>query len=114
MNHFSKQNKQVETTLAWADKVDVSRIDLFLTIEVKLKVNMRLTWARQLGQKVKQVQGQGQPWRDAASVIVVARDRDGISKSEFDYKLVMLRRSAKSKFMPNAYVFPGGATHKVL
>ena len=26
----------------------------------------------------------------------------------FDYKVLMLKRSSKSKFMPNAFVFPGG------
>ena len=28
----------------------------------------------------------------------------------FDYEILMLRRSAKSQFMPNAYVFPGGVS----
>ncbi len=59
------------------------------------------------------------PWRDAASAILVARnalvaganDGDKVvsdDKNKFDYKVLMLRRSAKSAFMPNAYVFPGG------
>ena len=26
----------------------------------------------------------------------------------FDYRVLMVKRSSKSKFMPNAYVFPGG------
>lgn len=29
-------------------------------------------------------------------------------KSRFDYDVLMLKRSSKSGFMPNAYVFPGG------
>jgi len=30
--------------------------------------------------------------------------------SIFDYQVLMLKRSSKSKFMPNAYVFPGGVS----
>jgi len=65
-------------------------------------------------------------WRDAATLILTAKsDKTGIAKSlsgakksadrnvtdysaHFDYKVLMLKRSSKSKFMPNAYVFPGG------
>lgn len=45
-------------------------------------------------------------WRDAATLILVARS--GAKRN--GYKILMLKRSAKSKFMPNAYVFPGGVT----
>ena len=52
------------------------------------------------------------PWRDAASVLLFARNSvlKEATKSRFDYRVLMLRRSAKSKFMPNAYVFPGGVS----
>ncbi|XP_068597979.1 acyl-coenzyme A diphosphatase NUDT19 [Brachionichthys hirsutus] len=72
-------------------------------------------------------------WKEAATLILVAGQRpvsDGFSrtarsvacahlgsshgqshlphKSSFDYDVLMLKRSSKSGFMPNAYVFPGG------
>ena len=31
-------------------------------------------------------------------------------KSSFDYRVLLLKRSSKSKFMPNALVFPGGVS----
>ena len=67
-------------------------------------------------------------WRDSSSLILVFRNAlySGHPKTEFtarktslgnypktfDYSLLMLKRSSKSKFMPNAYVFPGGVTDK--
>ena len=52
-------------------------------------------------------------WRDSSSLILVFRNSliSGAPKI-FDYTLLMLKRSSKSKFMPNAYVFPGGVTDK--
>ncbi|XP_076855170.1 acyl-coenzyme A diphosphatase NUDT19 [Brachyhypopomus gauderio] len=67
-------------------------------------------------------------WKEAATVILAAKTRHcqstdslqrngeqapgcGTSlthKSAFDYKVLLLKRSGKSGFMPNAYVFPGG------
>ena len=66
-------------------------------------------------------------WRDAATLILTANSNNvtcsvGASKksetsplaniniysSMFNYSVLMLKRSSKSKFMPNAYVFPGG------
>jgi len=64
-------------------------------------------------------------WRDAATLILTAKApiRDSFAKTKslninlaapeecshlFDYKVLMLKRSSKSKFMPNAFVFPGG------
>ncbi|XP_066917000.1 acyl-coenzyme A diphosphatase NUDT19-like [Clytia hemisphaerica] len=41
-------------------------------------------------------------WREAATLILA------VKSSANAYKLLMLQRSAASKFMPNAYVFPGG------
>ncbi|XP_056600975.1 nucleoside diphosphate-linked moiety X motif 19 [Triplophysa dalaica] len=66
-------------------------------------------------------------WREAATVIVTAGMRHAQSAeclraavdkvtapscvphtSAFDYEVLLLKRSGKSGFMPNAYVFPGG------
>ncbi|XP_068172828.1 acyl-coenzyme A diphosphatase NUDT19 [Antennarius striatus] len=70
-------------------------------------------------------------WKEAATLILVAGHRpvpDGLSRTplavagsnrgrspgppplphRFDYDVLMLKRSHKSGFMPNAYVFPGG------
>jgi len=61
-------------------------------------------------------------WRDAATLILTAKSPVGknlpqfsgdlsapaVCSNHFDYKVLMLKRSSKSKFMPNAYVFPGG------
>jgi len=58
-------------------------------------------------------------WRDAASLILTARTKqkptnmlNGDWSNIFDYQVLMLKRSSKSKFMPNAYVFPGGVISK--
>ena len=49
-------------------------------------------------------------WRDSASMIIFAKKATAKmpSSSKTDYELLMLRRSGKSKFMPNTFVFPGG------
>uniref|UniRef100_H3C472 Acyl-coenzyme A diphosphatase NUDT19 n=1 Tax=Tetraodon nigroviridis TaxID=99883 RepID=H3C472_TETNG len=56
-------------------------------------------------------------WKEAATLILAAGHRlgaDGLSsrtpphQPRFDYDVLMLQRSSKSGFMPNAYVFPGG------
>lgn len=39
---------------------------------------------------------------------VVSRKENLLHKSAFDYEVLLLKRSRKSGFMPNAYVFPGG------
>eukprot|EP00088_Acartia_fossae_P004485 TRINITY_DN11920_c0_g1_i1.p1 TRINITY_DN11920_c0_g1~~TRINITY_DN11920_c0_g1_i1.p1 ORF type:complete len:386 (+),score=28.98 TRINITY_DN11920_c0_g1_i1:87-1244(+) len=70
-------------------------------------------------------------WREAASLILAAHkprlsppishksstsatitDTDSIPEwnTVFDYQVLMLKRSSKSKFIPNAYVFPGGVS----
>ncbi|XP_033754942.1 nucleoside diphosphate-linked moiety X motif 19-like [Pecten maximus] len=61
-------------------------------------------------------------WREAATLILVAKRAPVISgisnrieKSirKYDYDILMLKRSSRSKFMPKLYVFPGGAAHDV-
>ncbi|XP_054892716.1 nucleoside diphosphate-linked moiety X motif 19 [Poeciliopsis prolifica] len=66
-------------------------------------------------------------WKEASTVILAAGRRLGADSlpsrpplegngaatqlphsSHFDYDVLLLKRSAKSTFMPNAYVFPGG------
>ena len=47
-------------------------------------------------------------WRDAATVILTAKNGRHVTPNTFDYSVLMLKRSSKSKLMPNAYVFPGG------
>ncbi|KAG1955622.1 nucleoside diphosphate-linked moiety X motif [Pimephales promelas] len=63
-------------------------------------------------------------WREAATVILAAGLRrtptadslkaglgkvtDIAHKSAFDYQVLLLKRSGRSGYMPNAYVFPGG------
>lgn len=55
-------------------------------------------------------------WREAASVILAAGHKLGAEgscrllphSSDFDYNVLLLKRSSKSGFMPNAHVFPGG------
>ncbi|XP_034044220.1 nucleoside diphosphate-linked moiety X motif 19 [Thalassophryne amazonica] len=44
-------------------------------------------------------------WKEAATVILAAGHR---LRSSFDYDVLLLKRSSKSGFLPNAYVFPGG------
>lgn len=53
------------------------------------------------------------PWREAASVIIAAKSSDkASSSSEFDYKLLVTRRSGRSSFLANAFCFPGGHIEK--
>ncbi|XP_054470019.1 nucleoside diphosphate-linked moiety X motif 19 [Anoplopoma fimbria] len=69
-------------------------------------------------------------WKEAATLILAAGHKLGADsllsrtpltaahgrphmphKSRFDYDVLLLKRSSKSGFMPNAYVFPGGMLH---
>ncbi|XP_010794703.1 acyl-coenzyme A diphosphatase NUDT19 [Notothenia coriiceps] len=74
-------------------------------------------------------------WKESATLILAAGHRPGVAsrtprtvaavspqdsscgpqqlphKSRFDYDVLLLKRSGKSGFMPNAYVFPGGKVH---
>lgn len=49
-------------------------------------------------------------WKEAATLILAAGHRLGAQakSAKFDYDVLLLKRSSKSGFMPNAYVFPGG------
>ncbi|KAH0619592.1 hypothetical protein JD844_000324 [Phrynosoma platyrhinos] len=50
------------------------------------------------------------PWREAATVLLTAGGggSGGHSPAAFDYRLLLLRRSPRSAFLPSAHVFPGG------
>ena len=45
-------------------------------------------------------------WREAATIILAAKCKP---PSNFNYKILMLKRSQRSKFLPETQVFPGGA-----
>ncbi|KAL5021312.1 hypothetical protein ScPMuIL_000467 [Solemya velum] len=64
-------------------------------------------------------------WREAATLILVAKSAKHISRPnitegqgtnvldhDFNYRILMLKRSTKSKFMPSYSVFPGGMAHE--
>ncbi|KAJ8983312.1 hypothetical protein NQ317_010850 [Molorchus minor] len=56
-------------------------------------------------------------WRESASLILAAKSifcksPNREHASDFNYKVLGLQRSLKSKFMANAYVFPGGNVSK--
>ncbi|CAH0558150.1 unnamed protein product [Brassicogethes aeneus] len=46
-------------------------------------------------------------WRESASLIIAAKNKLK-SATNFNYKILTIKRSSKSGFMPNNYVFPGG------
>uniref|UniRef100_A0A8C5S2X7 Acyl-coenzyme A diphosphatase NUDT19 n=1 Tax=Laticauda laticaudata TaxID=8630 RepID=A0A8C5S2X7_LATLA len=48
------------------------------------------------------------PWREAATLLLAAGGGRPPRPSAFDYRLLLLRRSARSAFLPRAQVFPGG------
>ncbi|XP_070504936.1 acyl-coenzyme A diphosphatase NUDT19-like [Chironomus tepperi] len=50
------------------------------------------------------------PWKDAATLIVLARD--AVKNSKYDYKVLTFKRTAKSSFYANSVVFPGGVMDK--
>ncbi|KAL1378146.1 hypothetical protein pipiens_015780 [Culex pipiens pipiens] len=52
-------------------------------------------------------------WRDSASLLILARDGNRVaSKNNFNYKVLVFKRTEKTAFMPNSIVFPGGAVDK--
>ncbi|TRY64117.1 hypothetical protein TCAL_00446 [Tigriopus californicus] len=46
------------------------------------------------------------PWKESATTILIAKSTK--TSTTFNYKVLMLKRSGKSQFMPNTFVFPGG------
>ncbi|XP_053663417.1 acyl-coenzyme A diphosphatase NUDT19-like [Anopheles marshallii] len=51
-------------------------------------------------------------WRDSASLLVLARDRTTVHQEKYNYKVLVFKRTAKTAFMPNSVVFPGGGFDK--
>lgn len=53
-------------------------------------------------------------WRDSATLLLVAKQTFWPSKQvDFNnYKILTMKRSAKSSFMPETHVFPGGSIDK--
>jgi nucleoside diphosphate-linked moiety X motif protein 19 len=50
-------------------------------------------------------------WREAATLIIAARSKNITNK--FNYDILMMKRSGKSKFMPSVHVFPGGGHEEI-
>uniref|UniRef100_A0A182NAU3 Nudix hydrolase domain-containing protein n=1 Tax=Anopheles dirus TaxID=7168 RepID=A0A182NAU3_9DIPT len=53
-------------------------------------------------------------WRDSASLLVLAKDQaqpNPLTKT-YNYKVLVFKRTAKTAFMPNSVVFPGGGFDK--
>ncbi|XP_063169331.1 acyl-coenzyme A diphosphatase NUDT19 [Candoia aspera] len=48
------------------------------------------------------------PWREAATLLLVAGGGRPPRSAAFDYQVLLLRRSAESAFLPGVHVFPGG------
>lgn len=53
-------------------------------------------------------------WRDSATLILVAKQIfRPINSSDFNnYRILTMKRSARSSFMPDTHVFPGGTLDK--
>ncbi|XP_055613510.1 acyl-coenzyme A diphosphatase NUDT19-like [Uranotaenia lowii] len=52
-------------------------------------------------------------WRDSASLLILARDGTHAgTKNNYNYKVLVFKRTEKTSFMPNSIVFPGGAFDK--
>ena len=49
-------------------------------------------------------------WRESASLILTSTFKN--EQCGHPFKVLMLKRSSKSKFMPNLMVFPGGVVDK--
>jgi len=53
-------------------------------------------------------------WRISSSILLVAKTAfvPCVSNNSFNYKLLSIKRSVKSKFMPGISAFPGGSLSK--
>lgn len=53
-------------------------------------------------------------WKEASSIVLVAKTAFAptIKNTDFNYKLLTLKRSTKSGYMPGSYVFPGGLLNR--
>ncbi len=80
--------------LAWVDFAGLVRHNLYYRSISLKRFNMSLQ----------------RHWKDAATLLLVAK----LPKYErgFNYKILLMKRSATSKFMANAAVFPGGTSDK--
>lgn len=58
------------------------------------------------------MRGNIKKWRESASVIVVAKTAFSPNVPNCNFKVLTLRRSQRSGFMPGTYVFPGGNIDK--
>lgn len=47
-------------------------------------------------------------WRESTSLIITAKDDHSSSDQQFNYSVLMVKRSGGSSFMPSTFVFPGG------
>lgn len=66
---------------------------------------------RSVQQKSATMAKQHQLWKNAVTVMLLKKcdlPAFNSTKDKFNYKILMLERSGNSKFMPSAYVFPGG------
>uniref|UniRef100_A0A6M2DQE4 Putative nucleoside diphosphate-linked moiety x motif 19 n=1 Tax=Xenopsylla cheopis TaxID=163159 RepID=A0A6M2DQE4_XENCH len=55
----------------------------------------------------------GKLWRESSTLILLARSgKSQVKTDKFDYKVLVLKRTAKSRFMPCSLVFPGGVIEK--
>lgn len=50
-------------------------------------------------------------WKESASLIILAKNTSKPS-SEFNYEVLVFKRSSKASFMPSSIVFPGGQTER--
>ncbi|XP_037051313.1 nucleoside diphosphate-linked moiety X motif 19-like [Bradysia coprophila] len=52
-------------------------------------------------------------WRESATLLVLGRNMlKNQQSTECNYKVLVMKRSKQSSFMPNGFVFPGGAVDK--
>lgn len=49
-------------------------------------------------------------WKESASLIILAKNKK--PSSDFNYEVLVFKRSSKASFMPSSIVFPGGQTER--